>query len=210
MALKSAKVAGLRVEPAAYDGAIRYFDQITGENGAVARQALDEMRRRFPNQADIWGAGEAELLQLLVKQENEAGRSNAELARQIRQYLVKDLVVVMSWDTNGTDIDLHVTEPCGEECFYSHRTTASGGALDHDNTTGLGPETYALRRAKPGKYKIDVDYFGGTPVTIATVRIYRNRNGDNETLATKTVELAKAKDRVTVDIVDMPDAPVRK
>ena len=177
---------------------------------AVARQALDEMSRRFPNQADIWGPGEAELLQLLAKQENEAGRRDAELAKRIRQYLVKDLVVVLSWDTNGTDIDLHVTEPAGEECFYSHKTTASGGALDHDNTTGLGPETYALRRAKPGKYKIDVEYFAGAPVTVATVRIYRNRNGDNETLATKTVELTKAKERVTVDIVDVPEAPARK
>ena len=29
------------------------------------------------------------------------------------------------WNTDGTDVDLHVIEPSGEECFYQHRQTAS-------------------------------------------------------------------------------------
>ncbi len=46
MALKSAKVAGLHVDHAAFDGAIMYLEQITGPNGAV--RALDK-----PNGGDV-------------------------------------------------------------------------------------------------------------------------------------------------------------
>src|SRR6185295_3385983 len=32
-----------------------------------------------------------------------------------------NLVVMITWNTDNTDVDLHVTEPTGEECFYGHR-----------------------------------------------------------------------------------------
>jgi hypothetical protein len=70
-----------------------------------------------------------------------------------------DLVVVITWNTDGTDVDLHVFEPSGEECFYSHRQTRSGGELTQDVTQGYGPEMYVLRKAPGGTYDIKVKYF---------------------------------------------------
>ena len=70
-----------------------------------------------------------------------------------------DLVALIFWNTDGTDVDLHVTEPGGEECFYSHRQTASGGQLSQDVTTGYGPEIYILPRAPLGTYDVRAHYF---------------------------------------------------
>ncbi len=57
------------------------------------------------------------------------------------------LRVVLSWDSDGTDLDLHVVSPDGVHVFYGNRVGANGGALDVDVTTGFGPEIYApIRR----------------------------------------------------------------
>jgi hypothetical protein len=70
-----------------------------------------------------------------------------------------DLVVMITWNTDGTDVDLHVIEPTGEECMYSHRSTAIGGQLTRDVTQGYGPEMYVLPHAKEGTYQIRAHYF---------------------------------------------------
>ncbi len=70
-----------------------------------------------------------------------------------------DLVVMITWNTDGTDVDLHVTEPSGEECFYGHRGTRSGGQLTKDVTQGYGPEMYVLPSAPAGRYQIRAHYF---------------------------------------------------
>ncbi len=70
-----------------------------------------------------------------------------------------DLVVVITWNTDGTDVDLHVEEPSGEECYYSNPTTRLGGKLTQDVTQGYGPEMYVMASAPPGTYRIWVKYF---------------------------------------------------
>ncbi|MDX9720130.1 MAG: hypothetical protein RBU37_05255 [Myxococcota bacterium] len=70
-----------------------------------------------------------------------------------------DLVVSITWNTDNSDVDLHVIEPSGEECYYAHNVTASGGALTQDVTQGYGPEMYVLRSAPKGRYLIRAKYF---------------------------------------------------
>lgn len=43
--------------------------------------------------------------------------------------------VGITWNTM-TDVDLHVTEPSGEEIYYGHTTSATGGSLDLDSNPG--------------------------------------------------------------------------
>jgi hypothetical protein len=69
------------------------------------------------------------------------------------------LVAIILWNTDGTDVDLHVTEPSGEECFYSHPHTASSGYITRDITTGYGPEMYVQPLGAPGSYSIRAHYF---------------------------------------------------
>jgi len=78
-----------------------------------------------------------------------------------------DVRVVMNWNKNNTDIDLWVTDPNGEKCYYSHKTTAVGGRMSDDFTEGFGPEQFMLKTGIKGKYKIQINYFGDTQVTLA-------------------------------------------
>jgi Flp pilus assembly protein TadD len=82
-----------------------------------------------------------------------------------------ELQVEAMWDSNYTDVDLHVVEPSGEEVFYSHRESAAGGKLHDDVTTGFGPETYTLPHLAPGRYQIVLDYYAadGTRSSLQTL-----------------------------------------
>jgi hypothetical protein len=82
-----------------------------------------------------------------------------------------DLQVVMSWNTNNTDIDLHVYEPDGTKVFYGNRQPANGGQLVDDVTNGYGPEVYQARQAKRGQYRIVVHYFSasGPPTEVSVL-----------------------------------------
>jgi uncharacterized protein YfaP (DUF2135 family) len=70
-----------------------------------------------------------------------------------------DVAALIFWNTDGTDVDLHVTEPSGEECFYGHTQTFSGGHISRDVTTGYGPELYLLPTAPAGTYRVSAHYF---------------------------------------------------
>ena len=69
---------------------------------------------------------------------------------------------------------------------------------------GLGSETYCIRRARSGKYRIDTIYFNGTPRTKVSVRVCRNRGGEDETITTHKLDLTKTKERVSVATVEIP------
>ncbi len=78
-----------------------------------------------------------------------------------------DIRVVMNWNKDMTDIDLWVTDPNGEKCFYGHRTTAIGGRMSEDVTQGFGPEQFMLKKAIKGKYKIETNFFGERQMSIS-------------------------------------------
>ncbi len=71
-----------------------------------------------------------------------------------------DLRAVLAWDSDNSDMDLWVTDPNGERCYYGNRNTYQGGLLSDDFTGGYGPEEFVLRDAKPGKYKVEANFFG--------------------------------------------------
>jgi hypothetical protein len=71
-----------------------------------------------------------------------------------------DLVVTMTWNTDRTDVDLHVEDPANEICKYDHPRTELGGAMTEDVTGGYGPEMFVLGRAVPGEYAVRAHYYG--------------------------------------------------
>ncbi len=78
-----------------------------------------------------------------------------------------DLRVAMSWDADNTDIDLWVTDPNGEKAYYGNRISYQGGRMSQDYTGGYGPETFSLKQAKPGKYKVEANFFGHNQQIVA-------------------------------------------
>ncbi|MCL1938533.1 MAG: DUF2135 domain-containing protein [Candidatus Azobacteroides sp.] len=86
------------------------------------------------------------------------------ISKELMQAMPVDIRVVINWNMNDTDIDLHVVDPNGETCFYSHRETALGGRMSNDITQGYGPEQFLLKKAIKGKYGVFVNYFGDSQV----------------------------------------------
>ena len=76
-----------------------------------------------------------------------------------------DIRVVINWNMNDVDIDLHVKDPNKEECHYGSRLTKIGGRISADITSGFGPEQFMLKKAVRGKYQIYVNYFGNREFT---------------------------------------------
>jgi TonB-dependent SusC/RagA subfamily outer membrane receptor len=70
-----------------------------------------------------------------------------------------DIRIVMDWNKNNTDIDLWVTDPDNEKCFYSHNRTAIGGRISHDMTQGFGPEQFFFKKDMKGTYKKYINNF---------------------------------------------------
>ena len=79
---------------------------------------------------------------------------------RLRRNLTLDIRVVATWDADNTDIDLWVTDPNGEKAYYGHRHTYQGGRMSPDYTGGYGPEEFGLREAKPGRYLVQVNFYG--------------------------------------------------
>ena len=105
----------------------------------------------------------------------------------------------MSWDADSTDMDLHVVEPSGEEAYYAHRHTLSGGYVSPDITDGYGPEEYLLRNAKPSDYAIRAKYYASHQQTIVgpatlVVDVFTHWGRPAQTRETLTLRLDKAKD----------------
>jgi len=69
------------------------------------------------------------------------------------------LVVWLGWDTDKTDVDLHVVEPSKEEIYYGNKR-GKGSLMSRDFTEGYGPEVYLARKfADKGTYEVFAKYF---------------------------------------------------
>ena len=91
----------------------------------------------------------------------------SDIEKKIMADMSVEVRVVINWNKNDTDIDLWVTDPSGEKCFYSHTRTAAGGRISKDFTRGFGPEQFMLKKAIKGKYKIEANFFGERQLTLS-------------------------------------------
>jgi tetratricopeptide (TPR) repeat protein len=89
------------------------------------------------------------------------------IPKNLIKALPVDIRIVMDWNMNNTDIDLWVTDPNNEKCYYSHNRTDIGGRISHDMTQGFGPEQFLLKNAIKGSYKIEINYYGDRQATVA-------------------------------------------
>ena len=114
-----------------------------------------------------------------------------------------DVRVVLSWDTNDCDMDLWVTDPKDEKCYYENTLTYLGGKISRDVTQGYGPEEFMLKKAENGKYKVQVDYFGThsqkqlMPVSLR-ITFYTHFGTPQQKQEETTVRLSNAKEVIEV------------
>jgi len=108
-----------------------------------------------------------------------------EIAERARDYDVDlertdALRVTLAWETDANDVDLHVVDPSGEECFYGHKDTKSGLTLYEDITQGLGPEVIRTKSLDRGTYHVGVRYFAAGPMGISRGLVVVMRDGEVE------------------------------
>ena len=188
---------------------------------------LDERGRRDANAADVteamanyhktaftawkregavWTAMVAiEELNALVRQKWPEGNAPKvpEMEEVYRKLLDLDVRIALAWDTDNTDVDLHVLEPDGEEAFYKHQRTSTGGFLTHDVTTGYGPEEYLKKDAAKGVYKVLANYYGSRQQTLlgpatVTATVFTNWGRADEKRQILSLRLDKVKDKVPI------------
>jgi hypothetical protein len=156
------------LEPQSYrDYALALADN--GELQAALDSLYSILVRPFSENAIRRSRG---LEEVTVTEINRLITKNANLnTSQIDKRLIinipVDIRVVINWNMDNADIDLHVRDPSGEECFYSNRQTRIGGRISADNTSGYGPEQFLLKRAINGKYQVYVNYFSAREFTAA-------------------------------------------
>jgi len=119
------------------------------------------------------------------------------------------LMVWLGWDTDKTDIDLHVVEPNNNEVFYQNPRSPIGGRLSRDFTQGYGPEVYILKDPREGKFDIFAKYFashqdstltGTTSAVLWTMK--KCDNGENE-IEFHNTRLGTHKEKTKVAVVSL-------
>ncbi|NQT52147.1 DUF2135 domain-containing protein, partial [bacterium] len=136
-----------------------------------------------------------------------AGVKKLPLDPRLVKLLDCDARIVMTWDADGTDMDLHVLEPSGEEAYYGHRRTVIGGNNSRDFTRGYGPEEYCLRKAMRGMYTIKTRYYGSAAAKLIgavtlQVDVFTNYGRPDEQRKSITLRLAGKKETFTVGQIE--------
>jgi hypothetical protein len=88
------------------------------------------------------------------------------------------LEVALTWDTDSTDLDLHVANAEGWHVYFDD-SLAPYMFLDVDDQDGFGPENVLCSPSGPdGVYRVCIMYYEGRPLTHATVTIKDGINVD--------------------------------
>ena len=106
----------------------------------------------------------------------------------------RDITVTLTWDTDRTDIDMHVYDPEGNHAWYHALTGIPGGSLDIDDTDGFGPETFTMETATPGEWVVKVRYYndhGVSTPTTAHVKVVEHEQTTQTFDHTFTVDQAQ-------------------
>jgi tetratricopeptide (TPR) repeat protein len=134
------------------------------------------------------------------------------LGEEIKKLDVKggvenDIKIYLTWDTDRTDVDLWVKTPSGETVNYQHRKGRDGEALFDDVTTGYGPESFTAKKAQPGKYTVEVNYFGTRRQTFSEARgevvVILGEGSAREEKHVLPYRLFKPKQTVTVAAIEV-------
>jgi hypothetical protein len=144
------------------------------------------------------GIEEAAIMEINRLLAQNANLNKSKINRHARINSHVDIRVVINWNMDNTDIDLHIKDPNDNDCYYGNTETEIGGRISADNTSGYGPEQFLLKKAVKGKYKVCVNYFGDrrvTPEGQSTVmaEVYTKYAGKTEQRRIVCLQLSKAR-----------------
>jgi len=147
-----------------------------------------------------------ELNRIIARAKRADGAAEFPVDKRLIKLLDVDVRIILTWDTDLTDMDLWVTEPSREKAYYSNNRTTIGGLVSRDFTQGYGPEEYVLKRSMKGEYKIEANYYGSSAPALTggvtlQVDVFTNYGRKNEKRQSLTIRLTESKDVVHVGTV---------
>lgn len=180
-----------------------------GLNLARQGQYQEAIERLYRVVQRDWGANYPEIGVLVAHEINALlGRTRApldlsSLDPRFVADMPTDLRVVLSWDAREVDLDLWVIDPRGEKCYYQNRLTTIGGLMSADFTEGYGPEEFLLKKAMPGTYRIQANYYANKRAGLAgpatlKVRLIRHYGRPNQTEESLILRLGEENEVVEI------------
>ncbi|MEO8517266.1 MAG: DUF2135 domain-containing protein, partial [Flavobacterium sp.] len=157
---------------------VNYFGEMSGQYEGVEDIILMDINRMVTEHSNI---------------------KTDKLDKKYTQKMAVAIRIILNWNQMDTDIDLHVIEPTGEECYYGHRDTEAGARFSKDFTQGYGPEQYLLRNAVKGKFIIKTNYYGESTLTengptTVMVEIYTTKANGTTERKLQTIQLGTVKE----------------
>lgn len=133
---------------------------------AACRQEVDGLQRQVDQLQGELAQAESELAQarseLAQAQDSQSAlqRCQAELDACEKKLAKTFLAVVIQWETERHDVDLHIIDPAGNEFQYNApKHPPQPGELSADTTCGPGVEIWEVAQAPPGEYRILYNFF---------------------------------------------------
>jgi hypothetical protein len=176
-------------------------------------RAIDLFAGMFQSRTDVQlspiGLIALEEVNQIIPKAKAAGVSPIRLPSRLVRSLDMDVRIVISWLSDGTNVDPAITEPTGEVAYDQHRLTTIGGLISLYSSQGYGLEEYALRKAAPGKYKIDIDYYGsGTTrllgATAVQVDVFTNYGRPSQRHESLLVRLQPSQQTINLGEIEFP------
>ena len=126
---------------------------------------------------------------------NDVNYNAKEFPFKVAKNYDMDIRVVIDWNHNDTDIDLHMIDPNTEECDYTNNKTKIGGELSRDMTRGFGPEEFKQKFAIKGTFYVKVNYYGDRyqkidNPTFMKLTVFKNYGRKNQTKEIKVIRLS--------------------
>jgi hypothetical protein len=206
------------MEPQSYrDYALALADN--GEEQAALDALYSLLTKSYPDKICNRSRGIAEVVvtemnRLIAK---NPSLNTSKIDKRLLIDIPVDIRVVINWNMDNTDIDLHVKDPNNEECYYSNRETSIGGHMSNDNASGYGPEQYLLKKAVKGKYRIYINYFSDRQFTSAgpstiMAEIFTKFADKTEQRRVVSLQMSNAtkKDKGKVEIAEFQYFPLEK
>lgn len=114
-----------------------------------------------------------------------------------------DIRVVLNWTADNTDVDLWLTDPYNDKCFYQNKLTRCGGYMSNDFTGGYGPEEFLIKKAPDGKYRVQINYYGSSQQTISgpvnvQIQMFTKFGTKQQELKEVTMRLSEKKEIIDI------------
>lgn len=174
------------------------------EAGSLYREIVETPWTRRPMAIGLFAVEEYNVLRAWatsVKWKTEPELPS--LGEDLEGVLESDIRITLAWDADETDVDIHVTEPGGEEAYYGNRFTYIGGRVSEDITDGYGPELYEIRRAIDGVYIVRAHYFASHQQAVfgpanCTLTVFTDWGRPTQSKQVTSTRLENAKEMVDV------------